>query len=116
VIVIPEKSSKDDITRTALIVRMCRDAGKGKSVVGVVNEVPTDKKSYVWKRAQEIKDGLAEFGLPVVVIHSRDQFVMSKDMGSGVHEMGGRATAAKNEIESLYQVIVAKLGFDGAEQ
>jgi hypothetical protein len=30
--------------------------------------------------------------------------------------MGGRATAAKNEIESLYQVIVAKLGFDGAEQ
>jgi chromosome partitioning protein len=110
-VVIPEKTSHHDMAKASLVAKLCADAKT--PAIGVINEVPmkSERRPYQKEMAELIADSIREYGLPVVTITDREQFLRAMNAGIGVHEMSGRGmTDPQAEIDALYEQIVIALG------
>lgn len=110
-VVIPEKCSHHDMSKAALVAKFCADAGT--PAIGVINEVPLkrERRPYQSDMAKEIVASIQDYGLPVVQVTDREQYLRALNGGLGVHEMSGRGMAdPKAEIDALYEKILKALG------
>ena len=115
-VVIPEKCSHHDMSKAAVVAKFCADAGT--PAIGVVNEVPMpgERRPYQKQMATEIIASIKEYGLPVVSITDREQFLRAMNGGVGVHEMKGSGMKTpQQEIDDLYEQIIIAVGLAKAE-
>lgn len=118
VAVLPAKCSADDLERAAMAAAICQQAGTA-NIIGVVNDVPLDsikQANYEREMAERIKSEFESAGIKTATVRHRDMFLRARNAGAGVSEMTVRGPApAKKDIESLYELIIQALGYDGVE-
>ncbi len=106
VVLIPERVGHVDTKQSALVAKLCADAGV--PAIAVINDIPppSARRTYQTERAEIIAKEVADFGLPVIQVINRDAYAQAGDYGLGVHEISGRAsTDAKKEIDQIYAAI-----------